>query len=140
MINNLLDQLVHNNIQLIISDNQKLKLLYQKNNVTDELKNQITKNKLKIMQRLLENKQARSVGFNIYGSGDLYEYRYGFGSYLYIERSANDLVTAWRANYPKGGDKPYKLKIIRKNSSFEKAFKEAKGFIDWLNKKNGKRY
>ncbi|WP_017473333.1 hypothetical protein [Amphibacillus jilinensis] len=137
MISKLLDHLNDQNIQIVVLNNQKIKLLYQKNQITKELKNQITKYKNKIIARHKQNEQARSKGFNVYGHGDLYEYRYGFGSYLFIERYSNDLVTAWRANYPKGGDKPYKIKTIRKNSNFERAFEDAVGFIDWLNKRKG---
>lgn len=136
-MDNLLDHLNDQNIQIVVLDNQNLKLLYQKNQMTKELKIQIKKYKKKIIERQKQNEQARSKGFNVYGHGDLYEYRYGFCSFLFIERYSNDLVTAWRANYPKGEDKPYKIKIIRKNSSFERAFRDAVGFIDWLKKRKG---
>lgn len=135
MINNLLDNLYNKNIQLLIINNQKIKLVYQKEKITTDLKNEIKENKQKIIERLQENEKAKQKGFNVYGHGELYEYRYGFGSYLFIERLQNGLVTAWRANYPRGDSKPYKRKLIRQNSSFERAFKDAAGFIDWLNKK-----
>ncbi|WP_117161262.1 hypothetical protein [Paraliobacillus sp. X-1268] len=136
MINNLLDSLYNKDIQLLTINNQKIKLVYQKEKITTDLKNEIKENKQKIIERLQENDKAKQKGFNVYGHGELYEYRYGFESYLFIERLQNGLVAAWRANYPRGNSsKPYKKKTICPNSSFERAFKDATGFIDWLNKK-----
>ncbi|WP_208592319.1 hypothetical protein [Gracilibacillus suaedae] len=135
MLNTLLDELYVNNIQIILHDNKKLKLIYNKNNNIEKLKQKIKHNKLKIITRLQENKKAYDIGFNIYGHGDLYEFRYGYGSYLYIERHENELVSVYRLNYFKGGVKPYKAKIIRENCSFERGFNDAAGFIQWLKKR-----
>ncbi|UOQ47213.1 hypothetical protein MUN88_14170 [Gracilibacillus caseinilyticus] len=135
MLNNLLDELYVHNIEIILHDNKKLKLLYDKNHNIETLKQKIKQNKYKIIARLQENQDAYSKGFNIYGHGDLYEYRYGYGSYLYIERYENELVSVYRLNYFKGGVKPYKVKIVRENCSFERGLKDATGFIQWLNKR-----
>lgn len=135
MINNLLNKLYNNNIQILVLNNQKIKLVYQKEKITKDLKEKIKNNKQQIIKRLLENDKARQKGFIVYGHGDLYEYRYGFGSYLYIERHQSGIASAWRVNYPRNGNKPYRTKVIRKNSSFERVYEEAIGFIDWLNKR-----
>lgn len=135
MLNNLLDEIYVNNIEIILHDNKKIKLIYNKNNNIDNLKEKIKQNKLKIITRLQENKKAFSNGFNIYGHGDLYEYRYGYNAYLYVERHENELVSVYRLNYFKGGVKPYKTKAVRENCTFERGFNDAVGFIQWLKKR-----
>lgn len=134
MITQLLHDLDNNNIQLQINK-EKIKLIYEKNALSDVLKELIKRNKPKLITRLQENEAARKKGFMIYGNGALYEYRYGFGSYLYIERQSEELATVWRANYRKDIGKPYKVIILVQNTSFEKAYKDAVGFIDWLKRR-----
>lgn len=91
--------------------------------------------KRKIAKRFQENKFAKKKGFMIYNHGLLYEYRYGFGAFLYVERLQNGLAHAWRANYALGKEKPYKIITVAETTSFSKAFKSAIGFVDWIERR-----
>ena len=131
----LLQELFHRDIQLIVNDNN-IKMIYQKENINTQIKNKIKEQKKELIKRLKENEIAIENDWIVHGQGELYEYRYGFASYIFIERQPNDKVTAWRANYRKDELKPYKVKIIGKNIEFDKAMEEASGFIKWLQKRN----
>lgn len=138
MINQLLNTMYHLNIQIKEIEN-KTKLIYDPGLLDETLKNQIKQYKKGILQRLEENEAARNIGFHVYHHGLIYEYRYGLGAYIYIERHPSGLASAWRENYLPGQNKPFKSKIIAENVVFNKAFKDAQGFIDWLNKKCGRK-
>ncbi|MBE2941941.1 hypothetical protein HPK10_02055 [Anoxybacillus flavithermus] len=118
------------NIQIKIK-NKKLSLIYEEGTLPLELKKAIKEHKYEIMKRLEENEMARAKGFLIYRYGELYEYRYGLGAYLFIEREG-DLAIAWRANYMPEEKQPYKIKMLAERVTFEKAFQEAENFINWL--------
>ncbi|OEH92530.1 hypothetical protein [Bacillus solimangrovi] len=134
MIGQILNEAYANNIILEHNDN-KLKLIYKEGVLSEHLKYEIKQNKKFILERLRENQLASDKGFLIYNHGDLYEYRYGFGAYLYIEREHNNKVSAWRANYPKDDNKPNRIIYLVKNTTFGHAFTKAVGFIDWLKRK-----
>lgn len=137
MINQLLNMMYHQNIQIKEIDNIT-KLLYAPGQINDELKKQIIQNKAGLLQRLDENEQARKTGFLIYNHGQLYEYRYGLGAYLYIERLPDGKANTWRENYLPGQQMAYKTKGIVQNVPFLKAYLEANRFIDWLKKQKRK--
>lgn len=138
MLFQLLNVMYNLNIELIEKDN-KTKLIYSAGSIDEDLKRMIKLNKKKLIQRLKENEQARKIGFLIYNHGQFYEYRYGTWAYLFIERLPDGKATAWRENYKEGDNKAYKTKIIVQNVPFQRAFDEAIGFINWLNRKRGKR-
>ncbi|WP_445486465.1 hypothetical protein [Niallia sp. 03133] len=137
MINNLLNIMYHLNIEIKIINN-KTKLIYQ-NTIDEKLKAEIKKYKFEILHQLRENETAKELGFLVYQHGLFYEYRYGRGAYLFIERYPNGRATAWRENHRPDQNGAYKTKIIVQNVLFERAFKEAAGFIEWLHKRQGKR-
>ncbi|USK56360.1 hypothetical protein LIS82_07775 [Cytobacillus solani] len=134
MINQLLNTMYHLNIEIKEIDN-KTKLVYGSGILNSELKELIKQHKPLLLQRLDENQAAKRIGFLIYHHGLLYEYRYGRGAFLYIERLPNGKATAWRANYLPDQTEPYKTKTIVHNVLFQRAFDEAAGFIEWINKK-----
>lgn len=138
MIDNLLNDMYHLKIQ-IKEENYRTKLIYEAGLVSDKLKAQIKKHKKEIMQRQKENAAALDLGFLVYQHGQFYEYQYGRGAFLYIERHPDGTATAWRDNFKPDELIPYKTKIIARNEPFEKAYKEAASFIDWLNKKRVRR-
>ena len=82
-------------------------------------------------------KQRLQPGFLVYQQGQFYEFRYGRGAFLYIERHTDGTATAWRDNFKNDNLTPYKTKIMANNVPFVKAYKEAASFIEWLNKKRG---
>jgi hypothetical protein len=126
------------NIQIKEVD-YKTKLIYEPGILDETLKKQIKQHKKGILQRMEENEVARNAGFLIYNHGLIYEYRYGLGAYLYIERLPEGLTSVWRENYLPDQQKPHRIKIIADNVPFKKAFKEAQGFINWLNNKRGRK-
>lgn len=134
MINQLLNTMYHLNIEIKEIDN-KTKLVYGSGLLNAELKELIKQHKPLLLQRLDENQAAKRIGFLIYHHGMLYEYRYGRGAFLYIERLPKDKATAWRANYLPDQTEPYKTKTIVQNVPYQRAFDEAVGFIEWINKK-----
>jgi hypothetical protein len=138
MINQLLNTMYQLKIEIKETDN-KTKLIYDPGLLNETLKNLIKQHKKGILQRLEENEAARNIGFLVYHHGLIYEYRYGLGAYIYIERHPSGLASAWRENYLPGQNQPFKSKIIVENVGFNKAFKDAKGFIEWLNKKRGRK-
>jgi hypothetical protein len=138
MINQLLNTMYHLNIQIKEIDN-KTKLIYEPGQLEEKLKDLIREHKEGILQRLEENEAARNLGFQIYHHGLIYEYRYGLGAYIYIERLPNGRASAWRENYLPGQNKPFKTKIMGENVGFNKALKDAQGFISWLNEKRGRK-
>lgn len=138
MIYQILNNMYQKNIE-IKEINNTVKLIYENGLIDDHLKNKIKQYKSELLQRLEENKVAREAGFLVYHHGLFYEYRYGRGAFLYIERLPNGQSVAWRANYQPEQTTPYKVKIIVENVPFSRAYKEATGFIEWMNKKRGER-
>ncbi|MBW7651335.1 hypothetical protein [Anoxybacillus sp. ST4] len=130
MLYNIFCEIDNLNIQIKIK-NKKLSLIYEEGTLPLDLRQQIKQYKQQIKKRLEENEMARAKGFLIYRYGELYEYRYGLGAYLFIERMG-ELAIAWRGNYMPGEEQPYKVKTLVERVPFEKAFKEAGNFIDWL--------
>jgi hypothetical protein len=126
----------HLNIE-IKEINNKTKLVYENGILNEELKKHIKTNKGLLLQRLDENERAKKLGFIVYHHGELYEYRYGLGAFLYIERLQNGKVTAWRENFLPNQQQAYKTKLIVQNVSFVKSFDQAEGFINWMNKNRG---
>lgn len=135
MLYNLFYQIDNLNIQIKIK-NKKLRLIYEEGTLPLDLKQQIKQHKQQLIKRLEENEMAREKGFLIYRYGELYEYRYGLGAYLFIEREG-ELAIAWRANYMPEEKQPYKIKLLVERVPFEKAFQEAASFIDWLKRQKG---
>lgn len=133
MISNLLHELYHLDIDISIINN-KIRIKYKKEITNKETIEKIKKLKPLILKRLKENEIAIDKGFTIYHYGDLYEYRYGLNSYIFIERLDDYKTIAWRANYRKDDPKPYKTVRIANNVSFNESFQQAVNFIDWLNK------
>ncbi|MGG0718375.1 hypothetical protein ABE096_12395 [Robertmurraya massiliosenegalensis] len=138
MINQLLNTMYNLNIKIKEKDN-KTKLIYEHGLIDDGIKEQIKLNKKELLQWIDENETARKIGFLVYNHGQLYEYRFGRGSYLFVERLPNGKASSWRENYKEGDRKAYRTKSIVQNVPFERAFEEAASFIDWLNKKRGKK-
>lgn len=138
MINQLLNIMYHLNIEIKEKDN-KTKLIYKHGFIDEGIKTQIKQQKELILQRNRENEEARLKGFIVYNHGQFYEYRYGVGSYLFLERLPNGRAIAWRENYRQGEIKAYRTKTIVQNVMFQKAFDEATSFINWLNKKRRKK-
>jgi hypothetical protein len=132
MLYNLFYQIDTLNIQLKIK-NKKLSLIYEEGTLPLELKKVIKEHKYEIIKRLEENELARAKGFLVHQYGEMYEFRYGAGAYLFIEREG-ELAYAWRANYMPDEQKPYKIKTLAERVPFEQAFEEAAGFIDWLHR------
>ncbi|MED0686584.1 hypothetical protein [Anoxybacillus ayderensis] len=132
---NLFYQIDNLNIQIKIKNN-KLSLVYEEGTLPMDLKKQIKQHKQQLKKRLEENEMAREKGFIIYRYGELYEYRYGLGAYLFIEREG-ELAIAWRANYMPDEKQPYKIKLLAERVPFEKAFQEAASFISWLKRQKG---
>ncbi|WP_378211129.1 hypothetical protein [Anoxybacteroides rupiense] len=139
MLYNLFYQIDNLNIQIKIK-NKKLSLIYEEGtlplDLKQQIKQQIKQHKQQIIKRLEENELARAKGFLVHQYGEMYEFRYGAGAYIFIEREG-DLAIAWRANYMPDELRPYKVKVLAERVSFEKAFQEATGFIDWLHRKRG---
>lgn len=135
MLNQLFNHLNYSNVHLFVIDGN-IRLIYKEHTLNKKTKQIIKELKPKIIKRFKENQLAREKGFLVYGYGEFYEYRFGINSFLFIER-LDDSCTAWRANYRHGDKKPYKVKVMAKNVTFEKALKEASGFIDWLKKRRG---
>jgi hypothetical protein len=138
MLYQLLNIMYHLNIE-IKEINNKTKLIYENGILNEELKEQIKSYKDLLLQRLDENEKAQKLGFIVYHHGELYEYRYGLGAFLYIERLQNGKANAWRENFAPGQQHAYKTKIIVQNVSFAKVFEQAEGFINWMNKNRGKK-
>jgi hypothetical protein len=138
MLYQLLNIMYHLNIE-IKEINNKTKLVYEKGILNEELKEQIKAYKGLLLQRLDENEKAQKLGFIVYHHGELYEYRYGLGAFLYVERLQDGKVTAWRENFLPNQQHAYKTKLIVQNVSFVKAFDQAEGFINWMNKNRGKK-
>lgn len=138
MISNFLHELYHLDIDIFII-NEKIRVKYKKEITKKETIEKIKKLKPLILKRLKENEIAVDKGFTIYHFGDLYEYRYGLNSYLFIERLDDYKAIAWRANYRSDDSKPYKTTIISENVSFNEAFQQSVNFIDWV-KNKGRRY
>lgn len=135
MINQLLKDIYNQNIKLEIKNNNKLNLIYEQGVLSPGLKDEIKRLKKQLVKRLQENDTAREKGFLVYDNGSLYEYRYGIGAFLFIERDQQDLATVWRANYARDENKPYKIKYVKRNVPFEEALQEAANFVDWLKRK-----
>jgi hypothetical protein len=104
----------HLNIQ-IKDINNKTKLVYEAGQLDEVLKEQIKQHKKVILQRQEENEAAKKAGFLVYNHGLIYEYRYGLGAHLFIERLPNGLVSVWRENYLPDQNKPFKTKIMVEN-------------------------
>lgn len=138
MIYQLLNTMYHLNIGIKEVD-RKTKLVYESGLLNDELKEQIRQHKKSLIQRLEENEEARKLGFIVYSHGQLYEYRYGRGAFLYIERLPNGKADAWRENYLPEQTIAYKTKTIVTDVPYEKAFEQARGFINWLNKNRSRK-
>jgi hypothetical protein len=128
----------HLNIEIKEQD-YKTKLFYEPGSLNENLKQQIKQNKNALIQRIKENKQAQDLGFLIYHHGLFYEYRYGRGAFLFIERLPNGKATSWRANYRQDETRPYSTKMIAENVPFIRAYEQAENFITWINKKRGKK-
>lgn len=137
MISDFMHYLYHMDIYISVS-NERLRLKYK--TIDIKTKENIKQLKPLLIKRLKENEDAINKGFIVYNYGDLYEFRYGLNSFLFIERLDEQKATSWRANYRKDDNKPYKVITIARNTSFEEAFQQASSFIDWLNKKSGRRY
>ncbi|HHY72254.1 MAG TPA: hypothetical protein GX497_03335 [Bacillus bacterium] len=135
MLNQLLKEMYNKNIQIEVKEKNTLNLIYEQGVLTPELKQFIKKNKQQLIKRLKENDAAQKKGFLVYEFGMLYEYRYGLGAFLFIERNPEGSTTSWRANYGTGDSKPYKIKFLRRDVDFEDAYREAANFVDWLKKK-----
>jgi hypothetical protein len=138
MLYQLLNIMYHLKIE-IKEINNKTRLVYENGILDEELKEQIKTYKCLLLQRLDENEKAQKLGFIVYHHGELYEYRYGLGAFLYVERLQNGRANAWRENFAPGQQQAYKTKIIVQNVLFEKAFDQAEGFINWMNKNRGKK-
>jgi hypothetical protein len=123
---------------LLKTHHKKIKLIYSPGQLDDLIKEQIKQNKKGILDRIEENEAARRAGFLVYQHGMFYEYRYGFGAYLFIERLPNGLASVWRENYLPEKPTPIKTKVMAENVPFKKVFENAQGFISWLKKHNNK--
>ncbi len=134
MINQLLNKMYHLNIQIKDIEG-KTKLIYEPGLLDQQLKEQIRLHKDALLIRMSENHSANKLGFLVFNHGALYEYRYGLGAFLYIERLPNGKVSAWRENYLPAQERSYKVVNIAHNVPFDKAFEKAEGFIIWLSKK-----
>lgn len=135
MLNQLLKDMYNQNIQIEIKNNNKLNLIYEQGMLTPELKENIKLYKQKLIQRLKENAAAQEKGFLVYEFGMFYEYRYGLGAFLFIERNPDGSASSWRANYAANETKPYKIKFLKREAAFEDAYREAASFVDWFKKK-----
>jgi hypothetical protein len=124
----------HLNIEIKEID-QQIKLIYLPGQLDEILKEQIKQYKKGILKRIEENEAAKRAGFLVYNHGLIYEYRYGLGAFIFIERHPNGLVSVWRENYLPDQNKPFKTKIMVENVSFKKGFENAQGFINWLKKR-----
>lgn len=138
MIDNLLKNMYYLKIE-IKEVNNRTKLTHEAGLVPEKLKTLIKLYKTEIMQRQKENEAALDLGFLVYQHGQFYEYQYGRGAFLYIERHPDGTATAWRDNFKPDELIPYKTKIIARNEPFPRVYKEAASFIDWLNKKRGRK-
>lgn len=134
----LFSKLYHYDVQLLL-DNGYLKLKYKQNLKESKeiikLKQQIKNRKKDLIKRLDENNKALNKNFLIYNDGDLYEYRYGFNSFLFIERLDDNLTDCYRLNFRKDDPAPYRVVILTKNVPFDISYKKALGFIEWLNRR-----
>jgi hypothetical protein len=135
MLNQLLKDMYNKNIQIELKSNNKLNLIYEQGTLTFELKEKIKQYKQQLIQRLKENAAAKEKGFLLYDFGSFYEYRYGLGAFLFIERHPDGSASSWRANYAVDENKPYKIINLKTNVPFHEAFVEAASFIDWLKKR-----
>ncbi|AMV11721.1 MULTISPECIES: hypothetical protein [Geobacillus] len=136
MLYNIFYRLENLNIQIKVKNN-KISLLYKDGSLPMDLKKQIQQHKEEIKRRLEENEQARRYGFLIYAYGELYEFRYGKGSYLFIEREGNKAIV-WRGSYIHGDPRPYRIKVLANRVPFHHALAEAVGFIEWLKRQEGR--
>lgn len=136
MISNFLHELYHLDIDIFII-NEKIRVKYKKEITKKETIEKIKQLKPLILRRFKENEMAAAKGFLVHHFGNLYEYRYGLNSYLFIERLDDYKAIAWRANYRSDDSKPYKTTIISENVSFNEAFQQSVNFIDWVKKKGG---
>ena len=98
MINQLLNTMYHLNIQIKEIDN-KTKLIYEPGQLNEKLKIEIKQQKQWILKRIEENELAKKMGFLIYQQGLIYEYRFGWSSFIYIERLPNGLTNVWRESH-----------------------------------------
>lgn len=138
MLNQILNSMFHLNIQLK-EVNNKTKLIYEPGLLDQQLKEQIKEYKTQLIKRIEENEAAMKLGFLVFNHGQVYEYRFGLGSYIYIERLPNGLASAWRENFMPKQQQAYKTKTIIQNAPFNKAYQEAEKFICWLNKQQRKK-
>ncbi|WP_028982768.1 hypothetical protein [Sporolactobacillus terrae] len=140
MINNLLNDMYLKNIK-VTNQNNQIKLIYKEGSLDDGLRNKIKQYKKALLKRLQQNAAAQQMGFLVYNHGQFYEYRFGKGSYLYVERYSDGSGCAWRENYMFGRTKPYKMIVVAEKVRFERALEKAMSFVQWLSKKRGvKRY
>jgi flagellar biosynthesis/type III secretory pathway chaperone len=131
MLYQLLNQMYDLNIQL---EKEQDRFLVH-GEAPEDLLQVIKKHKQEIIQRLQDNKQAMDLGFTVHQHGELYEYRYGKRAYLFIERHPGDLASAWKETVVDTPNKPNRIKEVCHNVRFAKAFKDAAGFVEWLNRK-----
>jgi flagellar biosynthesis/type III secretory pathway chaperone len=132
MLHDILNRMYDLNIQVIKNDENRV-LVHGE--VPEDLLQDIKKHQKKIIQRLEENEQARSLGITVYHHGENYEYRYGKHAYLFIERYSGNFASAWKEKIADAPHKQNKVERMCQNAPFSKAFKQAVGFVRWMNKK-----
>jgi flagellar biosynthesis/type III secretory pathway chaperone len=132
MLHDILNCMYDLNIQ--VTKNEQNRVLVH-GEVPEDLLQDIKKHQKKILQRLEENEQATNLGITVHHHGELYEYQYGRRAYLFIERHSEDSASAWKETLVESQSKPNRIKEMCHNVPFSKAFKDAAGFIRWLNKK-----
>jgi hypothetical protein len=122
----LLRELYARDIQLSSHDN-KIRYKCPKNTLNPELINLIKHHKSPTLHRIKQNEAAKKQGFLIIDHGQLYEYRYSYNGYLYIERNLDGTTTAWRENHIYDD-----YLIISNHKPFWVSFKESCEFLSWL--------
>ena len=135
MIQSLIETMYQRNVSLE-RENGRL-ILVSEDLVDSDLKEEIRSKKSGLLKRLDEEQLAKEAGLTEALHGQVYFYRYGMNAYIYLERHENGKASVWRESYKPGAVRSHKVKMMATRVSFERAVKEAWGFIEWLQSKKG---
>lgn len=128
MIYSILSECWKHDVFLTVVDGQLL-ADYKKGTFPDELRFKVQQYKTLLTERVKQNQLLKGEKWFVGCFGDVYEYRLGFKSYLYIERESEQAFTLWRRTQREIGED--KTKIFLSSASFEQVYKKAASYINW---------
>ncbi len=98
------------------------------------LLSKIKEHKVKILDALNQDKQARSAGFMIGLTGKVYTKTVNKQSSVYIEQ-INEKWEAWRETYKTNSEQAINTKIIASGNTFNYVLMEAKKYFNYLERR-----